>query len=268
MKRIFLFSIAAVSILGAAGISNAALILDNGVEGTVTQVRNDGSRLMWLQDASLSGNVNWDDANDWIDDLNELNEGAGYAGFNDWRLPNTLPISGGAYNVPDGFPMVYDGTSERGYNVTDPNSEVAYMYHVELGNLSYFPTDYVGPSHPLPSPPAPPFYEGQPGWGLQNSDVFDNLMAGWYWSGQDMSTIAQDIYPIEFGDYIWDFNFADGHQGGTHRSYIEDYSRGVPYDTYAWAVRDMTPVPIPSPIWLLGAGLIGLAGIREKLRKA
>jgi hypothetical protein len=38
---------------------------------------------------------------------------------------------------------------------------------------------------------------------------------------------------------------------------------------YAWAVRDgdVTPVPIPTAIWLLGSGLVGLIGIRRRFKK-
>jgi len=32
------------------------------------------------------------------------------------------------------------------------------------------------------------------------------------------------------------------------------------------AVADVAPVPIPGAIWLLGSGLIGMVGMRKKIR--
>jgi hypothetical protein len=45
---------------------------------------------------------------------------------------------------------------------------------------------------------------------------------------------------------------------------------GTAYDTYGhWLVREspIPPVPIPTTILLLGSGLVGLIGIKRKLRK-
>ena len=49
---------------------------------------------------------------------------------------------------------------------------------------------------------------------------------------------------------------------------LSDLSTG-PIPTYsigAWIVEDNSVVPIPGAVWLLGSGLIGLAGLRKKLR--
>lgn len=41
-------------------------------------------------------------------------------------------------------------------------------------------------------------------------------------------------------------------------------SRGTPAST--WAVFNTSAVPIPGAVWLLGSGLIGIVGIRRKIR--
>ncbi len=58
-------------------------------------VRDNVSRLIWLKDANYArtegydsdGLMTWYDAMDWVDYVNGMEEGNGYAGHNDWRLP-------------------------------------------------------------------------------------------------------------------------------------------------------------------------------------
>ncbi len=103
--------------LGVSGASDASLI-DN-LDGTVTQIREDGSMLMWLQDFSLSGQspsaeslgrLRWDNAVAWADQLS-------FAGHDDWRLPTALNFDGRG--------------PELGFNVT--TSEFWNLYYLELG---------------------------------------------------------------------------------------------------------------------------------------
>lgn len=161
-------------------VSAHATLIDNG-DGTVTQIRDDpiygdGSTLMWLKDANAArtslydadGGMTWAEANTWIASLNSSN----YLLYNDWRLPDTNPVNGTSYN----YSVSYDGSTDHGYNITSPNSEMAYMYYVELGNLGYFDTSGSGP---------------QAGWGhLPNPGLFDNLQKFIYWSGTEYATFA------------------------------------------------------------------------------
>ena len=99
MKKLQIFLCAIVLMLGVVGISNAILI-DN-LDGTVTQIRVDGSILMWLEDANYAftsgydsdGLMAWDQANDWIGTLNASNR----LKYNDCRLPDTNPVDGSSY---------------------------------------------------------------------------------------------------------------------------------------------------------------------------
>jgi len=219
MKKLMVLFIM-VFIFGILGAANASLI-DN-LDGTVTQIRNDGSRLMWLQDASAGGEMIWDDAITWIDSLNSSN----YLGYNDWRLPQTLPVNPPDYN----YDVSYDGSTDHGWNITSLNSEMAYMYYVELGGVGSYDTG---------GNPTSPF--------LPSTSPFVNLITDDYWSG----TVFTDI------QFAWEFDFGHGGQGAGIKS--------SPY--YAWAVRDMEPIPEPSTYLLLGSGLIGLAWFRRKFRK-
>ncbi len=144
----------------------------------------------------------------------------------DWRLPATV----------DGYPDYgFDGTTKGGYNIT--SSEMGYLFYTELGNRG--DRDICGNS--------------QPGYGLKNMGPFQHLVGDVYWSG------TENFYLRLFGlDYAWILNFNDGEQWVT--------SKG---DTlYALAVRpaDVSVVPIPGAVWLLGSGIAGLLGLRRNFK--
>jgi len=129
MKKKYLsVLIVGLLIFGFVGIAGATLI-DN-LDGTVTQIRDDGSKLMWLQDFSLSGTfpgagtdgtLRYAEAVSWANQLV-------FAGYDDWRLPS-------AFN--------FDGSGpDYGFNVT--TSEMGNLYYIEL-NGTVGPPD--GTSH-------------------------------------------------------------------------------------------------------------------------
>ncbi len=78
---------------------------------------------------------------------------------------------------------------------------------------------------------------------------FHNIMSGTYWYGTESSSSR-----------AWDFNFGGG---------IQDEYYKIDHYYYALAVHpgDVgAPVPIPAALWLLGAGLLGLIGMKRKMK--
>jgi hypothetical protein len=96
--------------------STAHADLINNLNGTITEIKSDGSRLMWLQDAnyaetiglSATGQITEAEAVSWASGLN-------FAGYTGWRLPTTNNNAAGS----------------GGYN---SNSEMGNLYYNELGN--------------------------------------------------------------------------------------------------------------------------------------
>ena len=92
---------------------------------------------------------------------------------------------------------------------------------------------------------------GKPAGGpLGDASPFNNLQSYDYWSGTEYSPYL---------NYAWGFVFDVGHQ----------YSDFKHYNSFALAVRpgQVSSVPIPSAVWLLGSAFIGLVGFRRKFRK-
>lgn len=213
----------------------------NRINEIINAVGSIGTHTLTTDDFSLDGKMTWWGAMAWADQLV-------YGGYNDWRLPWTLPVNGISYNND----VKYDGSTDVGCNVSAPGSvnqgstgsEMANMYYNSLGNLGYW--DIYG-NWP------------QTNWGLQNIGSFINIEA-------DID--AQDIYwSSTICNYVeegaWHFRFYNGYQDGG----------GNTIRAYAWAVRgedlepNPDPIPEPTTMLLLGSGLIGLAGFRRKMIK-
>lgn len=130
MKRIAIAGLIAGGLLaGTVSAANAALYYrGNGL------VYDDVLDVTWLQDTQLLGVGNrpgFDEANDWAANLV-------YMGYENWRLPSLLPVNGSSWtNVPSTF-TDYAGTTDRGYNIQGVNSELGYMFFVNLGNTAHY----------------------------------------------------------------------------------------------------------------------------------
>ena len=233
-------ALATVGIL-TSGIAQAALH-DRGGGLLYDDVLN----VTWLQDANYAktsgydadGLMDWSTAKTWASSLN-ISRFAGES-LTGWRLAATAPIGAG-WNA---FDMEVDGTSDLGYNITSPHSELSYMYYVNLGLKGYYS----------------PSGAKQPDWGIFRNGTIGgqtdvglvkNLQSNIYWSGT-----AYEPNPTVSA---WNFFTASGRQGS--------WLQGV--ELNAWAVHpgDVAAVPEPETYAMLLAGL-GLLGAGAKRRRS
>lgn len=236
MKRQWMLLLVLVAVFGYSGIVSATL-WDRG--GGL--IYDSDQNITWLQNANYGlgspydngslvgkyGRMTWDNAIAWATSLNYY-DSIRDVWWDDWRLPKTI----------DGpWKWGGDGTTTAGYNIT--TSEMGYMYYVNLGNKA--PEDKNGVS--------------QSDWGLKNVGPFQNL-----YEDQDWASTEYALDPST----NWYFRFRTGAQDGGGMIYGW---KGYYY--YVWAVRDgdVAPVPEPATMLLLGSGLVGLAGLRKKLKK-
>jgi len=240
MKRLsaLLFT---VSVLLGFSLPAQALLIDQGGGLIYDNVLD----ITWLQDANYAqtsgydtdGMMTWAQAVTWADTLSYYDSVRDYT-YTDWRLPQTLPVNGTSYEY-NNYIFSYDGSTDVGYNVSAPGSvypgstgsEMAYMYYINLGNLGYYDTSGSSP---------------QPGWGLNNTGPFTNLLPYAYWS---------DTEDAATPDYAWFFRFVYGYQTAFYKTSTYPYT---------WAVRPGNVIPEPGTLLLLATGLAGLVAGRKK----
>ncbi len=125
---------------------------------------------------------------------------------------------------------------------TDPSvdynqitSEMGHLFYEELGLQSYPDRDFqLVTTAEL------------------NASNFDNLITSWYWSGTE--------HVIKTDNYAWFFHMLYGNQDYDNKS----------KERYGLAVRSgqVSVVPVPGAIWLLGSGLTGLAALSRRRRES
>lgn len=237
MKTSFLLVFALI--ISCAFSTDAALIDRGG-----GLIYDDVLNVTWLQNANygagssfdngasaVDGKMTWENAVRWADQL-VFSDSIRNVKWSDWRLPSIKPAS------PPSFNLVWSliGTTDVGYNITSPNSELMHMYHISLGNIGAYKLD------------GNPRYNPGDNWGLVNKGPFLNLYSAMYWPESE----------IHYSNGILIFNMVGGSQANWKMT----------DEAYAWAVRDgdVAAVPIPAAAWLLGAGLIGVVGLRRKFQ--
>jgi hypothetical protein len=175
----------------------------------------------WLQDATYvmtSGaatysQMSWTDAVEYAANLTYYDPVRDMI-WGDWRLPRTLPVNGIAYQSSHSI----DGSTDNGFNISSPASELGYMFYVNLGGLAF--TDTVG-NWP------------QPGYGSKeytgpftNLDVIEGI-----WSGTEYE---------QFPGHAWSFIFNTGTQHHGIKSLDTALS--------PWPVRDGDVAAGPLPV--------------------
>jgi len=236
LKKISVFLCGLFFLLAAMGSANAALTTIGTAQfngagpgfNLIWDNDNNGNSVVWLDYSNARSN--WSTQKSWASGLGSaliINLKDGYTV--DWGTNSwRLPTT-----VDGSFSWGVDGNTTAGYNIT--SSEMGHLYYEELGNLGYY--DKSG--------------NFQSGYGLQNTGEFNNLIESWYyWSGTEYASIQ---------GVAWDFDMDDGSQSYTYEPNVE----------YGLAVRSgqVSAVPVPAAVWLLGSGLIGLIGARRKLKK-
>ena len=217
--------------------------------------------ITWLQDAnyaqtsgySATGKMTWQDANTWANNLNYFDSANGVS-YTGWTLPGALPANGTNYVTT----YAADGSTDHGLNMTAGNTQLPYLFYVELGNQGNRLTDNTNN----------PAYTGIMNTTFQDaahgnaSDSFINVKA---------PKTLSEVSPQTFSDIYWtnqeespgtaiNFFTAVGFQSEAPESRLY----------YAWAVHpgnvggSLSAVPVPAAAWLFGSGLLGLCGMKRR----
>ena len=132
-KTAVVLFVGVMSLMGSASTQAALIDRGNGL------IYDNVLDVTWAQDVALSSTLGgpgifyWRGAKAWADQLV-------YRGYDDWRLPTLTPVNGVK------FQRIFrcDGLADYGYGIAAPGgrsagftgNELAYMYHVNLGNKS------------------------------------------------------------------------------------------------------------------------------------
>jgi len=233
MKKVFL--LVTCLLFAFSGVADAALNdLGFGAivgDGQYKLVYDDVLDITWLDFTHTQAGGTWSNQMNWAADLEVEYNGQV---FSDWRLPiidASIPVGTGyGYVGPNG-----DGSYSYlyGYNMT--NSELGHLFYESLSNDGYRATDFS-----INNP-----------YGLTNTGLFNNLENARYWLGTEESATEAWVFGLNYG-------------------YLQIIGKD-PDTLYAIAVHPgdiaASPVPVPGAMLLLGSGLIGIGGIRRKMKK-
>lgn len=186
----------------------------------------DGNYQLAQGDFTVTGFLNWRGAQAFVGYLNQTH----YQGFTDWRLPNVNPVNGVNFN----HNLSFDGSTDHGWGIISKNSELAYLFNVELQGSE-----------------AGVFQDSA------NGNVADNFLnVSTSWSGTEYGVTDPINNPWLYSDAFL-LNTANG---GAQA--ISDKNQKM----YAWILRtgDVTAVPVPAAAWLFGSTILGFAGLKRR----
>lgn len=127
---------------------------------------------------------------------------------------------------------------EWGYNIT--SSQLGELYYNELNALAYPGTN--GSDYGI-------LHDG--GFGASgNAGPFANAQNGIYWSGTELAYDPSSA---------WEFHVEFGFQGNC--SCLKDF---FGFDAWAVSPGQVSALPEPGVIWLVGIGMLGLVGLKRR----
>lgn len=194
-------------------------------DGVVDAFYDTDLKITWL--AKAGDERTWNDATTYVSNLKVGN-------YSDWRLPKLDNVSElGPFPITPG----YDNT-DYGFNVNTAHSEMAHLFHVSLGNKSYWSRN-----------------GGHQDQGVNNTGEFNNLQAWDYWIG-----LKTDQSPA------WFFNTRWGSQGimgfTTQNNFLAVHNGDIGVTVAA------VPEPETYAMLLAGLGVIGAVARRRKTKQA
>ena len=216
--------------LGYSNAINAIIAASPTINGTANYYDTpafSGHHSVTASDFAAGGLTSWFGAQAFVGYLNSIS----YGGSNQWRLPTAASIT------------------QHGFNVTD--GELGQLYYSELNKLA-FPGAGIGCSDGAWCDST--IFD----WGLLGNGysglgtsgtagLFSNAQVDTYWSGTEYAPIPSSA---------WGFGTGYGNQDLNNL-----------YDQlYAWAVSpgQVSAVPVPGAVWLMGSGLLGLLSLKRR----
>lgn len=203
----------------------------NGSAGSFEAYYDTDLDITWLANANMNGAMTWATANTWAANLS-FSDGINV--YDNWRLPTVEPVNGSTFN----YNYSYDGSTDTAFNIASPQSEMAHLFYVTLGN----------PGNYTPAGAASGCYVNSSNTCLDNVGPFTNLQAYYYWSATEYEPFAGNA---------WTFGMVNGHQ--------DAYDQGNGFYALAVSPGDVAAVPEAQTYALMLAGL-ALIGWRARRR--
>lgn len=218
--------------------------------------------ITWLQNANLMQTSGFDfdgignhaSVSNWAANLE-------FGGYTDWRLPSIKPGDGS--NIYD-WSFSFNGSTDRGFNNASVQSELAYMFYVNLANVSFYAPSGVG---------------NQPGSHALNTSFVDAESGETYnFENIGMTYWAKEVNN-PFLNVGWAFNFKNFNGISLGDQQLHTTSAKLS----GWAVRDgdvastlsvnndppsdPNGIPEPGTLGLLFFGTAGFLALRRQSRR-